>query len=721
MQRPGFPSAARPLPGVVAALLVGAVFLVVVAGGTRSGPESERAAPITPLVSGACLGASVNSPATGTLELKGSSAPLPSLSGVSVEVDYFYTEMTVGGSSSNESCQPTSATGTTNGTGAFSVPLPIPGKSCPSSVCIEYSGPYGPLGFRTAGAPAGFVEQDPANGTSPGTIQWDANLYSAQLNVSGPEVVSVDAPVKVSVQASNALGEPAPGPLAYHWYVAGLGWGSTNVTEPNVTVEGTESGWDGSVYVTIDADYAGTTESASSTVLSLLPVSTEVQSAAASPNPADPGISVTFDVTASGAFGYAYSVTVDPGLGVGPVSGPCTSVRLPNGTANLTCEAHGLYPVAGNATSTVSVSNGFSTGQLTGPTISVHPVELVTLHAPSLLTYANRTVNVTVSVTPGTGNGPYGPACLSVNGTPGLTCQLRNGTSWVFPVSFAAPGDYDLQAFVADRLGENASATGVVVVVPWLAARPAGASTLTFVADRTGVVSVIVSGGALPLETWWNFSGAASPLCVGEVPDGPISCVYAPAVPGSSNLTLTVRDALGTEAQVAFRIIVTAATPVNPRTSAAVSDWIDAGLVAGLTAAILAVILLGRRRHRPSTSGPTEPRVEESELERLARGREHLLDRADLRVGRPSEELVAGWTGPPVAPEEWAEWIAALVADGSLVPARDARGRLRYRSAAPRPTTTTIQFDPSVWEAHQAVRDAEPDPGAEAPDRQGGG
>ncbi|MGA7846144.1 MAG: hypothetical protein WCB18_03525, partial [Thermoplasmata archaeon] len=81
---------------------------------------------------------------------------------------------------------------------------------------------------------------------------------------------------------------------------------------------------------------------------------------------------------------------------------------------------------------------------------------------------------------------------------------------------------------------------------------------------------------------------------------------------------------------------------------------------------------------------------------------------------RRPDELVADWTGPPVAPEEWAEWIAALVADGSLIPIRGFDHRLAYRRSTPRAVTPTIQFDPSALDAKGL-------PTEEDDDGQGGG
>lgn len=675
---------------------------LLLALGLASTPAPSPTAPgVVPAVSGACLGNAAPAAAQGSVVLDGNSTPLPSIEGVSVHVDYFYTEVVIDDNTTTYSCHPTDAGGTTTTAGNFSVALPIPADTCPpESVCRLYSGPYGPLGFATAGAPAGFMEQDPTGGTSPGVIDWIANLSSARINVTGTEVVSTGAPVQLSASASSGMGTPAPGSLTYSWSLAGLEWGISSQRGPNVTVVGTDSGWTGSLSVSVSATYGATAESVDSPVVSLVPVATRLVSATISPTPVDPGVPVTFYLAGSGAAGYSYSATVTPGLGAGSVTGPCTPVPLSNGTENLSCEVRAAYPDSGTALPVASISNGYSTAQLSLASVPVHPVEGVTLSAPSLVTYPDRTIALTVNVTNGTGSAPYGPACLSVSGIPGLTCQSQNATSWVFDLQFSAAGQYETRASVVDRFGENVSSSAVVVVVPLLAARTNGSSSLTLYANQTTALSVVVTGGALPLLTWWNLTGTSSTVCWGTLAsDGTISCPFPTASPGHTNLTVTLRDSLGSQVAVQFHITVTAPPVPSGRSNSSLfsgsSGWILLGLLAALAVGV-GLVAWDIRRRRASVAEPTPQRVEETELERLARGRDHLLARADPRVPRRPDELVAGWSGPAVAPEEWAEWIAALVADGSLLPSRAADLRLVYRRAAPRASVPTIQFDPSV-------------------------
>ncbi|MCI4352111.1 MAG: hypothetical protein L3K14_01805 [Thermoplasmata archaeon] len=706
-------------------LLTALVLVLCSAGLPASSALHPRSVPLVPELAGPCLGAGAPATARGTVVLVGTSTPLPSLAGVPVQVDYFYAEITTTGNQTSQSCVPTTATGTTGAGGTLSVPLSIPTSRCLPPVCVVYSGPYGPLGFTTFGAPAGFFERDPTNGTSPGTIAWEAYLDRAQVNLAGGTVVSQNAPVHLSASAWDARGNPAPAPLTFVWSLAGHGWKNLSQSGPNITVEGIYATWTGSLSVTVTATFGATAESAQSAVVNLQPVSTSVRSATASPAPVDPGVPVTFYVTGFGAAGYIYSATVDPGLGAGAAIGPCLRTDLPNGTTNLTCQVEAAYPVAGTALPTASISNGYSTGQLAVAPVSVHPVEQVQLGGLSLVTYPGRALELTLNVTGGTGSAPYGPACLSPGFGAGVTCQFQNGTSWRFNESFPTPGRYAVLASVTDRFHENVSAAAAVLVVPFLSARVNGNSSVALVTNESRLLSVVVVGGAFPIAMWWNLSPSSTLLFSENLgSDGTISFLSQASLPGLLNVTVTLRDALGSEASLVFRITVSASPSGSATPGGPVFPHLSAVAVGGLAGAILGGTFLAawvvRRRLQVRGRG-ADQRVEEDDLERMARGRDHLLGRADPVVARPPDELASGWTGPPVAPEEWAEWIAALTADGSLIPTRGPDRRLLYRRAPPRPSPVTIHFDPTVWEAKRAPVDDPPDAPGTPGGRQGGG
>jgi hypothetical protein len=717
VERPRSPCAG---PAIVEILGVVALLLIVAACVPPAATDSVgHRTGLAAALAGACLGAGVAANATATLVRVGSSIPLPSVGGVSITVDYFYTQTTRLANQTNTSCVAASASGLTGTSGNASIPLPIPSNVCSPTACATYAGPYGPLRFATAGAPAGFFERDPTNGTSPATLWWDADLYRADTNVTGLRVVSADAPIAISAAAFDAVGDPVTSSLLYQWTLSGLGWELSSPSGPNVTVEGTSSGWTGTLSVTVEATFGTTTESVKSATISFVAITTELRNATASPAPVDPGRPVTFSLTGVGASGYSYVATVSPGLGVSPVTAPCTSAPLPNGTTNVSCRLSAVYPSAGTAFPTASISNGDSTSELPLAPVVVHPAEELSVAAPEWRTYPNRSLEITVNVTSGTGTAPYGPACLGTLPGPGLTCEFGNRTSFLFTVSFPVPGDYVVQVTVADGLGENVSASAVVVVVPLLTARANGSSAITLFTNQTAHLSVLVSGGALPIESWWNASTPTGTLCWGDLAfDGTIACPYPTSTLGATSLTVTLRDALGSETKVVFAVTVLAApVPAGPSGELAPS-WLGLGGLGAIGGGALIVALQIRRRRRPGGGGDSG--VAESELERMAMGREHLLARAEADSPHRADELAGAWAGPPVAPEEWAEWIAALVADGSLRPERGRDGGLVYRRPLPR-TPTRIEFDPTVWEARRVGSERTPPTPGEGEGRQGGG
>lgn len=711
---------ARPRRGVVRAATALAVALAVVLGsGALASDRGGSAAGLAPAVSGACAGSPIAPYGNGSLEALGAASPAPSVAGVAVTVTYLYQDTErVGSSGAQEECLADSAAGSTASNGSFSVPLAVPASGCEGSECDDYSGPFGPFGFATAGAPPGFTEVDPSSGTSPATIDWVANLTAVALNRTGPVLVSVGAPVAVRAEAADALGRSAEGSVSYAWSVQGAGWQLASPGGANATVEAAPGATNGTVSVTATEDAAGVAENASAAPLLLTPVATAIDGANASAATVDPDVAVTFSVSATGAPGYAYAVTVAPGLGAASATARCDTSALPNGSVLAACRASVGYPTNGTADPSATVSNGFSSASVELPPVVVRPGLAIAITPDRPAGYPNQTVAVSVEVAPGTGSAPYGPACFRPSAGAPATCLATPGSVWNFSAAFAAPGTYLLSASVADGEGENASATVAFLVASPLSVQTAGSQDLTTYVGYRTEPRVLVSGGALPGEIWWNVSTEARPLCVANVPaDGTYDCPAVWNATGVYDLVATVRDASGTDAAATFAVNVlpAASAPHGDGGLPGPTTWIPAGVVAAVTVPILLVISLrtgafARRKPRPGDGTA----VDEAELERIATGREYLLARADPARPRRAEELTHGWSGPTVRPEEWSEWIAALVADGSLVPRTDPAGRVAYvRGTPPAAEPPVIRFDPAVWEAHRA---AAPDAGTEPED-----
>jgi len=164
--------------------------------------------------------------------------------------------------------------------------------------------------------------------------------------------------------------------------------------------------------------------------------------------------------------------------------------------------------------------------------------------------------------------------------------------------------------------------------------------------------------------------------------------------------------------------LLTLSVPAAP----APFPWLDVLLVLGASAAVASAGIAVARRRRPTDPtdlGPDEvPAATEAELRRLSEGRDHVLARADPVLGRTLDELSGGFPGRPPTPEEVTEWVASLVADGSLISELGADGRSRFRRAAPPAPAPRVELDDRALE--EALRrrnepEDDPSPGAGAP------
>ncbi len=689
-----------------------ALVVLLVALPVGPGPGAGALPTIRTAVTGPCLGPAIPGLGEGTLSRIGNSSPLPPVNGVGILVGYFYQELDRNGSRiTNESCIATETHGTTDGAGSFSVPLPIPRSGCVGPICHVATGPYGPIGFALPRVPAGYSFDEVTAGPGPAVLEWVANLETTELDLPSPTtIVSVGAPLVVGATARTAHGAPSPGPLSYTWRLSGLGWeDSPSADGTHVTVEATPGAWNASLAVEVAGSYNGTREWANSTAAVFVPVPTRILRDAESRSTVDVGVPLDLTVTGSGAAGYPYRVTLLPGLGTPAVAVPCTSTLQPNGTVGLVCAASVTYLTNGTAVPTAELTNGFSSATSALPTLTVRPGVGVELSAAAPTAYPAHPVDVTVRVVSGTGSPPFGPACLDPGLGTGATCATAPGTTWDFPVLFPAPGRYQLRATVLDVLGRTGSATVTYTIVPPLAATAVGSVQLSAPVGRSTNLTVKLTGGALPLAYWWNLSQPARTLQGGFLPfDAAVALWYSPSLLGAVDLTLTVRDALGSTRSVTFQIVGVAPSPLStPRApSAPTADpWILPTVALGTVGALVAMVLIRVRLARRRDE--REVAVDEEELHRIAEGRAHLLARADPELPRPAADLVAGWTGADVPIAEWMEWIASLVTEGALRPEPTGDGGLAYRRARGPSRPPTIDFDPDVWAAAHAGDDAE--------------
>ena len=198
--------------------------------------------------------------------------------------------------------------------------------------------------------------------------------------------------------------------------------------------------------------------------------------------------------------------------------------------------------------------------------------------------------------------------------------------------------------------------------------------TLWQISDRFGDA---LDGGAIGVDTfstgtWENNSSrvlgnasAGTQVWVNySVPDGVAATVFVVGPAGEFLLT---------------PIAISVPSTTSP---APVADLLIA--VGGALAAASAYGLWSRTRRRgpDDASGSPETPASEDELRRWAEGRAHVLQRASTERGGTLDELAQGFVGRPPKPDEMTDWVASLVADGSLRTVLGDDGRSRFLKAA---------------------------------------
>jgi hypothetical protein len=287
------------------------------------------------------------------------------------------------------------------------------------------------------------------------------------------------------------------------------------------------------------------------------------------------------------------------------------------------------------------------------------------------------------------GNGSYGvPASAWVDGL--LSVNLTLGTArevsvtlsgaalpaTVAPMELVAAAELSRVHLVAPdvvRTGTRDNATLWHVVDGFGNAAPGARLTITLAFGATRSESVVVAeplpGGASGV--WVNYTALASG-------------------PG----LLTVSDAAGTV--VLGPIEVPTATAPAP----AITPVDALATVVPVAAAGAAGFGVARRRRRLRAPGAAT----EAELRRLAEGRDRIVELVRRAGAADLATLEAGWEPPP-APAELADWVASLVADGSLGATLGDDRIARFCLAGGRPSPPRPTFDPEALERSLRHRD----------------
>lgn len=536
-----------------ALLAIGLVAATLVAVAPSAATAREAPPPTAAVLRGSgCAGPLVPGSYVGSLIVQGGGASAPTPGGRTVNVSYYYElNYTPSGGGSTYSCLSGSASATTNSFGGFSITLPVTASSCSGSSCSLYSGPYAPLAFALGGgAPAGYYLTSAVSGSTM-ALALVAALDHVDLAPSSRVTLSTQAPTVVTATARAGNGAASPAALTYAWQLVGGGWTLLNgSTGPAVTILADDSAVPGTLTVWVNGSYANASVRAPAVTLEIQAAPTTVTTASVVPTLVDVGTLVTFTVVGTGAGGYNYSATVDPGLTASPVVAPCTGAILEGGRLTLTCAVSTTYPTPGTATPSATLSNGFSSAPATFLALPVAAALATSVNPSPLLLYVGVTGTITVAAAAGTGTLPYGPACVWP-GDGRVVCRSGGaGASIPVPVSYAYPGTYAARASLADAGGANET----VALTASVFSRPSLATIAPVTAGEVGRavdLASTFSGGALPATYWWNTTTSdgtpTGTIFEGTLAaDGAVLLHFTPVVSGTTWITLAVRDALGT-------------------------------------------------------------------------------------------------------------------------------------------------------------------------------
>ncbi|MCI4332262.1 MAG: hypothetical protein L3K01_00810 [Thermoplasmata archaeon] len=544
--------------GALAGLLV-----LVVALSMLPLPAPEHAAPwpsgvaTSARVASSCAGAPLSPLLNGSLGVEGNRTPRPIPGNATVSVRYLYQTNQSSKFGTTLSCSSNTLQLRTNATGGFAVNLTLPGTSCGPTGCLTYLGPFGPVTFRvtTGQAPAYFLTTHWSGSLV--ALDWVDALASATTTPSQFATLSVGARTTVTGAGWDGAGVPSTANLTYEWSLVGTGWTGSGVTNASdLFVTAAIGAGPGTITLWLNGSYNGTVLDLPAIHLYLTAAATTIARASMLPTELDVGTEATVTVHATGAYGYAYSANLTPGLGVSAESSRCSVLPASGGFATVSCTLLVEYPTAGSAQPTVNVTNGYSaSSDWQFPNVVVSNALAVDVGPSPAQAYPGVPVRIDIRVAPETGTAPFGPACL-LTGDGRFVCDLHPGPNWTISATYATLGSYPALVTVADGSGTNRTVSVPVDVVP-RPTSPVVELTPSSVGRNTSVVaSAQISGGAFPMSYWWNASGPET-LYSGVVESDAIpSVAFQSASTGTKVVTLTVVDALGTVESGSATVVV---------------------------------------------------------------------------------------------------------------------------------------------------------------------
>ena len=449
---------------------------------------------------------------------------------------------------------------------------PVPARQCTplpnnQTECTVTSGPYGPVNLSlTSPVPPGYLASVSQSGMT-FTIVYYRSLETVALDPSGPTVAfSAEGIDEVRALPMTGLGGPSPTVPHFDWNLTGVGWMFAALTagpEVNITAAPGAGVGNLSVVASLGASDGGLVAPPAS--VDLLAVPSTIPSASLNRTILDVGQAVRVAVNGTGAGGYNYTATIDPGLGEATTRVGCQSTPTLYGSVALTCSTSVTYSRIGVAQPVVTLSNGDSSAVWQFPEVTVHSTPSVAFLTGAPVGYVNTTIPLSIEAAAGSGASPYREACLASGSGPAL-CITTPGPTWTFDPVYPSPGNYSVLAWTVDATGANRSVETTVRVVA-----PLRLSLTTDPADRAAGVplplSAVVWGGDLPAVAWWNATDESSPVAsLSLTGDGPFGATYVPPAAGFVVVSLVVVDRLGTvvERSLDLSVAVGPATSVEP-------------------------------------------------------------------------------------------------------------------------------------------------------------
>ena len=303
---------------------------------------------------------------------------------------------------------------------------------------------------------------------------------------------------------------------------------------------------------------------------------------------------------------------------------------------------------------------------------------------------------------------------VNASGTGALTRSAEGGyaipsSAWVggvlnLSVTPATAGAFGLE------LG-GSELPGAVAPVPFLATADADHvvlydPTVESVSARAGATHWLVRdrygnpapGAVLTVRSDWGGLSSVALLVAIAASNGTSGVWINYSAPTSTGGTLTVFDAAGAVLLGPIEV------PSVPAGSAPAAIVVLLGAIG--TGGIGGAAVLLRRRRSPRGA---EPPAGEEELRRLAEGRSAVVEIVGRHGAIDLRGLESRWEPPP-APPDLADWIASLVADGTLGASMGPDGTARFclareREGAPRVTVDTEAYDEAMGRREEALRD----------------